>query len=175
MRTHGSMGRSGRRSLDMCATRAGPQKDPAPELVLQREDAHSLLQTPRDDAAGVKFYQSHAAHLADALVVKVAQARNRRGREPPGLTAVEQQRKGAALVHLALEPAGQVLRAKGAVAQRAGGIARFLDAGVSAVVVRKAAVQDGAGLVERACEADDAAAVRYLGATSARARDGAEP
>ena len=49
-----------------------------------------------------------AAHLADPLVVPVAQPPHRLCREAPRLAAAQQDRQDAARVHLSLEPLGDV-------------------------------------------------------------------
>ena len=102
-----------------------------------------------------------AAHLADPLVMPVAQPPHRLCREAPRLAAVQQDRQDAARVHLSLEPLGDVGGAVDLAAHRAKRLGRRRDPRLDVVVVRQVVGEERAEVHERLREADGAAAVEH--------------
>ena len=76
--------------------------------MLEREDLGALLEALGSDAVGERLTHGDAAHLADPLVVPVAQPPHRLCREAPRLVAVQQNRQDAARINLSLGPLGDV-------------------------------------------------------------------
>ena len=112
-----------------------PEQCAACHVVLQVEYAGTLLQTLRGDAMNHRLTHCHAAHLADPFVVPEAELVERRRRQAPRLTAIQQHRKHTACVHLALHSFGYERRAKEAVAKRSECLGSLLDACIDVVVI----------------------------------------
>ena len=128
----------------MEATPSSPRSVTAGLAILARKFSEAL----GGDAVDERLTHGDAAHLADPLVVPVAQPPHRLCREAPRLAAVQQDRQDAARVHLSLEPLGDVGGAEDLAAHRAKGLGRLLDPSLDVVVVREVKVEERAKVDE---------------------------
>ena len=90
----------------------------------------------------IRMANSDPAHLADTLVVPIAEKRDVLSLEAPRLAAAQQHREEAALMQPALEPLGNVLGDENATTKGAKDYGRLFESGTHVVVVREVTVEE---------------------------------